>query len=199
MFKRVFDILVALLLLLGLFPVMILVALLIRWAMGGRVLFRQQRPGLHGKPFTMVKFRTMREAVDSHGKPLSDEVRLTRLGCFLRQSSLDELPALLNVLKGEMSMVGPRPLLIEYLPLYSKEQMRRHDVMPGITGWAQVNGRNDISWDEKFCLDTWYVDNRTFLLDIRILLMTIWKVLKWEGISQKGHITVEKFTGNKNK
>jgi lipopolysaccharide/colanic/teichoic acid biosynthesis glycosyltransferase len=165
--------------------------------MGAPILFRQRRPGLHGAPFEMVKFRTMRDAVDAGGQALPDSERLTRLGRFMRASSLDELPELWNVLKGDMSLVGPRPLLIEYLPLYSSEQARRHDVRPGVTGWAQVNGRNAISWDEKFALDVWYVDNRSLWLDLRIIGLTLRKVLRREGISAAGEATMPKFRGSK--
>ncbi len=175
---------------------MLIVALLIHLKMGSKVLFRQQRPGLHGKPFTMLKFCTMRDETDSDGEPLSDDQRLTSFGKLLRKMSVDELPELWNVLRGDMSLVGPRPLLMEYLPLYNAEQMRRHDVPPGITGWAQVNGRNAISWPEKFRYDIWYVDNHSFYLDIKILIMTVKKVLWREGITQQGHVSMEKFTGN---
>jgi lipopolysaccharide/colanic/teichoic acid biosynthesis glycosyltransferase len=159
------------------------------------VFFRQVRPGLHGRPFTMVKFRTMRDAVDGEGRPLPDELRITPLGRFLRGTSLDELPELWNVLRGEMSLVGPRPLLMEYLPLYTPEQARRHEVRPGITGWAQVNGRNAIGWEEKFRLDSWYVDHRSLWLDLKILLLTVKKVFVREGISQEGQATMERFRG----
>lgn len=169
---------------------------MIRREMGAPVLFRQTRPGLRGKPFQMIKFRTMRDAIDTDGRPLPDAERLTDLGRFLRASSLDELPELWNVLKGEMSLVGPRPLLMEYLPLYSPEQARRHEVRPGVTGWAQVNGRNAISWDEKFALDVWYVDNRNLWLDLTIILLTIRRVIKRDGISAAGEATMSKFTGN---
>jgi len=164
--------------------------------MGSPVIFRQERPGLHGRPFRMIKFRTMRNATDAAGNPLPDAQRMTRVGTFLRSSSIDELPELWNVLRGEMSLVGPRPLLMEYLPLYSPEQARRHDVKPGITGWAQINGRNALSWDEKFALDVWYVDNRSFLLDLKILALTVKKVVVREGISQQGQATMEKFRGS---
>lgn len=195
--KRFMDILGAVFALLLLAPVLVVVALLVRRQMGAPVLFRQTRPGLHGKPLQMVKFRTMRSAIDSQGLPLPDSERLTRLGRILRATSLDELPELWNVLKGDMSLVGPRPLLMEYLPLYTPEQARRHDVRPGITGWAQVNGRNAISWDEKFALDVWYVDNRTIWLDLKIIWMTVKKVLIREGISAEGEVTMPKFTGEK--
>ncbi|ANQ23066.1 sugar transferase [Vibrio natriegens] len=176
-------------------PVMLVTALLIRNKLGSPVLFTQTRPGLSGKPFEMVKFRTMKDAVDAHGNSLPDSERMTPFGDKLRNSSLDELPELWNVLKGDMSLVGPRPLLMQYLPLYSKEQARRHDVRPGVTGWAQINGRNAISWEDKFKLDVWYVDNRSLLLDIKILFLTVKKVFVKEGISADGHVTVEPFTG----
>lgn len=194
--KRIIDIFGASFGLLLLSPVLAIVAYKIRHEMGAPVIFRQTRPGHNGKPFRMIKFRTMRDAVDADGRPLPDEERLTKLGQFLRASSLDELPELWNVLKGEMSLVGPRPLLMEYLPLYSPEQARRHEVRPGITGWAQVNGRNAISWDEKFALDVWYVDNQSFWLDLKIIWLTIRKVIKRDGISAKGEATMSKFTGN---
>lgn len=178
-------------------PLLLGVALLVRWKLGGIILFRQTRPGLHGKPFQMIKFRTMRDAFRLDGQLLPDAERMTPLGRFLRSTSLDELPELWNVLKGDMSLVGPRPLLMEYLPLYSPEQARRHDVRPGITGWAQVNGRNAISWEEKFALDVWYVDNRSFWLDLRILLLTIRRVLIRDGINAQGEATMSKFTGTR--
>jgi lipopolysaccharide/colanic/teichoic acid biosynthesis glycosyltransferase len=193
--KRIFDILVASAGLILLAPLLVAIALAIRLTMGSPVLFRQLRPGRDGRPFSMVKFRTMRAATDEQGEPLPDALRITALGQFLRATSLDEVPELWNVLRGEMSIVGPRPLLLEYLPLYSDEQARRHEVRPGITGWAQVNGRNAIGWDEKFRLDVWYVDNRSFWLDCRIVLMTLKKVFAREGISQDGHATMERFTG----
>ena len=195
MSKRVLDILGGIFGLLVFYPVIVTVALLIRLQMGSPVFFRQTRPGRDGKPFQIFKFRTMRDVVDARGNLLADAERLTRLGRFLRSSSLDELPELWNVLKGDMSLVGPRPLLMEYLPLYSPEQARRHEVRPGITGWAQVNGRNAISWDQKFTLDVWYVDNRSLWLDLKIIWLTIRKVLKREGISAAGEATVPKFTG----
>jgi len=197
MFKRFIDISASLCALVLLAPVMAIVAWNIRKKLGSPVLFRQVRPGRDGKPFEMVKFRTMRDAVDNDGHPLADAERMTPFGGFLRSSSLDELPELWNVLKGDMSLVGPRPLLMEYLPLYSQEQSRRHEVRPGVTGWAQVNGRNALSWDEKFKLDVWYVDNRTFLLDFKILFMTVKKVVVKEGISADDNVTMSKFTGNK--
>ena len=194
--KRTLDVLLAVFALLILCPVIMLTALLISIGLGLPVLFRQARPGLNGKPFEMIKFRTMRDAEDKHGNQLPDEQRLTKLGQFLRAASLDELPELWNVLKGDMSLVGPRPLLMEYLPLYSDEQRRRHEVRPGVTGWAQVNGRNAISWDEKFKLDVWYVDNQSFWLDIKILFLTAFKVFKRDGISQEGKVTMERFKGS---
>lgn len=197
MFKRFIDISASLCALVLLAPVMAIVAWNIRKKLGSPVLFRQVRPGRDGKPFEMVKFRTMRDAVDNDGHPLADAERMTPFGGFLRSSSLDELPELWNVLKGDMSLVGPRPLLMEYLALYSQEQNRRHEVRPGVTGWAQVNGRNALSWDEKFKLDVWYVDNRTFLLDLKILFMTVKKVVVKEGISADDNVTMSKFTGNK--
>jgi lipopolysaccharide/colanic/teichoic acid biosynthesis glycosyltransferase len=194
--KRGFDFLVSVWGLLILLPVLVVVGLLVATLLGKPVFFRQTRPGLHGKPFQMIKFRTMLDAYDKDGNPLPDDQRLTRFGAFLRATSLDELPELWNVLKGDMSLVGPRPLLMEYLPLYSAEQKRRHEVRPGITGWAQVNGRNALSWDEKFKLDVWYVDHRSFWLDLKILLLTFKKVFVREGIAQDGHVTMEKFKGN---
>jgi lipopolysaccharide/colanic/teichoic acid biosynthesis glycosyltransferase len=176
-------------------PVLLGVSVAVRLSLGSPVLFRQTRPGLGGKPFEMLKFRTMRDAHDARGNPLPDAERLTPLGRFLRATSLDELPELVNVLRGEMSLVGPRPLLMEYLPLYTPEQARRHEVRPGITGWAQVNGRNALSWEEKFRLDVWYVDHRSFWLDLRILARTVAKVFAREGISQEGQATMERFRG----
>ncbi|MDY7587380.1 sugar transferase [Vibrio cholerae] len=193
--KRVFDFLVSLTALIVLSPIIVFVARKIRSNLGSPVLFRQTRPGLNGKPFEMIKFRTMKDAVDANGNPLPDSERMTPFGDKLRNSSLDELPELWNVLNGDMSLVGPRPLLMQYLPLYSKEQARRHEVRPGLTGWAQINGRNAISWEEKFKLDVWYVDNRSFWLDLRILLLTVKKVFVKEGISADGHVTIAPFTG----
>ncbi|MCX9514972.1 sugar transferase [Vibrio cholerae] len=193
--KRFFDVLVSLTAFIVLSPIIALVAWKIRKNLGSPVLFRQTRPGLNGQPFEMIKFRTMKYAVDANGNPLPDSERMTPFGDKLRNSSLDELPELWNVLKGEMSLVGPRPLLMQYLPLYSKEQARRHEVRPGVTGWAQINGRNAISWEEKFKLDVWYVDNRSFWLDLRILLLTVKKVFVKEGISADGHVTIAPFTG----
>lgn len=195
--KKLFDIVVAAFGLLILAPFIGLLAWQIRRNMGCPVLFRQTRPGLYGRPFEMIKFRTMKDAMDAQGTSLPDSERMTPFGQFLRSTSLDELPELWNVLKGDMSLVGPRPLLLEYLPLYSEEQYRRHEVRPGITGWAQVNGRNAISWKERFKLDVWYVDNQSFLLDIKILYLTVKKVLAREGISgEDGEATMNKFTGN---
>ncbi|WP_405120540.1 sugar transferase [Pseudomonas leptonychotis] len=195
--KRLFDIIAALLGLLLLLPLMALVFWQVRRKLGSPVFFRQVRPGLNGKPFEMIKFRTMRDAVNVAGDQLPDSERMTPLGRFLRSSSLDELPELWNVLKGEMSLVGPRPLLMEYLPLYSQEQYRRHEVRPGVTGWAQINGRNALSWDEKFKLDIWYVDNRSFWLDLKIIVFTVKKVVVRDGISADGEVTMTKFTGDK--
>ncbi len=195
MSKRLFDLFASFLGLLVLSPIIVIVAWKIRKNLGSPVLFRQTRPGLNGQPFEMIKFRTMKDAVDANGNPLPDSERMTPFGDKLRNSSLDELPELWNVLKGEMSLVGPRPLLMQYLPLYSKEQARRHEVRPGVTGWAQINGRNAISWEEKFKLDVWYVDNRSFWLDLRILLLTVKKVFVKEGISADGHVTIAPFTG----
>lgn len=196
MIKRLFDFVVSSLLLLLIAPVMGVIACLILFKLGFPILFRQTRPGKHGKPFEMVKFRTMLEGREIDGKKLTDAHRMTPIGRLLRSTSADELPELFNVLKGDMSLVGPRPLLMEYLPLYSSEQNRRHEVKPGITGWAQVNGRNNLSWEEKFKLDIWYVDNRTFWLDLKILFLTVKKVLVRDGISGGGEVTMSKFTGN---
>ncbi|QXH52906.1 sugar transferase [Pseudomonas fakonensis] len=195
--KRLFDVVAASLGLLALSPVMLVVALLIRRRLGSPVLFTQVRPGLGGKPFKMVKFRTMRDAVDSQGNALPDDQRMTPFGSFLRATSLDELPELWNVIKGEMSLVGPRPLLMEYLPLYSAEQYRRHEVRPGVTGWAQINGRNALSWEDKFKLDVWYVANRSFWLDLKIIFLTLKKVVRRDGISAAGEATMSKFSGNR--
>ncbi len=194
--KRLFDFLVAFTLLLALSPVILVTALLVRIKLGSPVLFSQARPGLHGKIFKMYKFRSMTSETDSQGNLLPDSQRLTSFGKFLRASSLDELPGLWNVLIGHMSLVGPRPLLVEYLPLYSNEQAKRHNVRPGITGWAQVNGRNALTWQKKFALDVWYVEHQSFLLDIKILLLTVVKVLKRSDISAEGQATMSKFTGN---
>ena len=196
MVKRVFDAMVALVALCLLSPVLVLVAWQIRRKLGSPVLFQQVRPGRYGRPFKMVKFRTMRDAIDADGNPLPDSERMTPFGSLLRSSSLDELPELWNVLKGEMSLVGPRPLLMEYLPLYTMDQARRHEVRPGVTGWAQINGRNAISWEDKFELDVWYVDNQSFWLDLKILLLTVKKVFVREGISGTGEVTMSKFSGS---
>lgn len=197
MIKRIFDAVVAGSVLIVLSPVLVVVALIVRLTLGSPVLFIQIRPGLHGEPFIFYKFRTMCDAVDSDGNPLPDEQRMTRVGNFLRATSLDELPGLWNVIKGDMSLVGPRPLLMEYLPLYDDKQQRRQEVKPGITGWAQINGRNALSWEEKFRLDVWYVENHNIWLDIKILFSTIKKVLIREGISSESHVTAEKFTGTR--
>lgn len=194
--KRLFDFVIALFLLILLSPLIVVIYVLVMLKLGRPVFFRQKRPGLHGEIFSMIKFRTMKDILDEKGEPAPDSVRLTSFGKALRAASLDELPGLWNVLKGDMSLVGPRPLLVEYLPLYSKEQARRHDVRPGITGWAQVNGRNALSWEEKFKFDVWYVDNQSFLLDIKILYLTVKKVFKKEGISAEGEVTMHKFTGS---
>lgn len=195
--KRFFDILVSFFALVIFSPILVFLAWKIRKNLGSPVLFRQTRPGLNGTPFEMVKFRTMRDAVDANGNPLPDADRMTVFGNKLRNSSLDELPELWNVLKGDMSLVGPRPLLMQYLPLYNQEQARRHEVRPGVTGWAQINGRNAISWEEKFKYDVWYVDNRTILLDIKILIQTVKTVLIKEGISAKDEVTMPPFKGSK--
>ncbi|SRR5258707_11813990 len=194
--KRIFDLLAALAALILLSPVILLIAVSVRVLLGKPILFRQQRPGFKGRPFFIYKFRTMNEARNPEGNLLPDSERLTGLGGFLRSLSLDELPELFNILRGDMSMVGPRPLIMAYLPLYSKEQMRRHDVYPGLTGWAQVNGRNAIDWQTRFALDLWYVDHRSFWLDIKIIFRTLWKVIKRENISQPGQATIEAFKGN---
>lgn len=194
-YKRPFDLAIASAAALICSPVLVVIAGLVYWKHSSPVLFRQQRPGLHGKPFTLYKFRTMTDARDADGNLLPDADRLTSFGRFLRRTSLDELPELINVLKGDMSLVGPRPLLMHYLDRYTPEQARRHEVQPGITGWAQINGRNAVSWEEKFRLDVWYVDHVSFWLDLKILFLTAWKVLRKEGISQDGHATMPQFTG----
>jgi lipopolysaccharide/colanic/teichoic acid biosynthesis glycosyltransferase len=194
--KRLFDLIMTLPLLILLSPVMLLISIAVAVRHGFPILFRQERPGYKEEIFTIYKFRTMLDRNDARGNPLPDENRLTKLGRFLRTTSLDELPELINVLKGEMSLVGPRPLLISYLPLYNAEQSRRHEVLPGITGWAQVHGRNILTWQEKFALDVWYVDHWSLWLDIKIISMTIVKVLRREGISQPGRATSEPFKGN---
>ena len=193
--KRLFDLALTLPGLLLAAPILLLTALAVLLVEGRPVFFRQPRPGYRGQIFTVIKFRTMRHQVDASGQPLPDSQRLSRLGRFLRATSLDELPELLHVLRGQMSLVGPRPLLVHYLPLYSPEQARRHDVLPGITGWAQINGRNALTWEEKFRLDVWYVDHWSLRLDARILALTMWKVLRREGISAPGHATNSEFLG----
>jgi lipopolysaccharide/colanic/teichoic acid biosynthesis glycosyltransferase len=194
--KRLFDVALSLVLLIILAPVMAVIAAIIRLHLGAPVLFRQERIGRAARPFTLVKFRTMNSACDSHGVPLPDERRIGRLGLLLRSTSVDELPELWNVLVGDMSLVGPRPLLPEYLPLYSEEQKRRHEMRPGITGWAQVNGRNAISWEKKFELDVWYIDHWSFWLDVRILYLTLVSVLRAENIAQPDRLTSDKFRGS---
>lgn len=197
MTKRIFDLIFATSGVVIFLPVIALVALLVRIKLGSPVFFYQERPGLHGELFRIVKFRTMLDATNADGVVLPDKDRLTEFGKFLRATSMDELPELWNVIKGEMSIIGPRPLLVEYLPLYSKEQFRRHDVRPGITGWAQINGRNALSWDDKFRLDVWYVENRSFLLDMKILFLTVKKVIVKDGISAEGEATMPKFEGSR--
>lgn len=194
--KRSFDFVISSILCIMLCVPFLIIAILVRSKLGSPIIFKQQRPGLYGKKFHVYKFRTMTDEKDKEGNFLPDDVRLTSFGKLLRKLSLDELPQLINVVKGDISLVGPRPLLMEYLPLYTAEQARRHEVRPGITGWAQVNGRNAISWEDKFKLDVWYVDNQSFWLDIKILLLTVIKVFKSEGISQQGHVTMQKFTGS---
>lgn len=195
--KRIFDLALTIPGLILISPLLLLIALLIWIIHGNPVLFRQTRPGLRGKPFQVYKFRTMSDARDAQGNLLPDAERLTRLGHFLRSASLDELPEVLNVLAGQMSLVGPRPLLMQYLERYTPEQARRHEVVPGITGWAQINGRNALTWEDKFRLDVWYVDHWSLGLDIKIILLTLWKVIHREGISQPGHSTAEEFMGSK--
>ena len=199
MLKRLLDIIIASIALILLSPLYALVAYKVKKNLGSPVLFRQVRPGLHGKPFEMIKFRTMKDAVDEQGNPLPDSERLTPFGQMLRSTSLDEMPELWNVIKGDMSIVGPRPLLMEYLPLYSPEQAKRHDVRPGMTGHAQVNGRNAIGWEEKFKLDTWYVENQSIWLDFKIMFKTVHKVLAKDDISAEGEATMTRFTGSQNK
>ena len=196
-FKRLIDIICSLIGLILFSPILLVVALLIRINLGSQVFFTQTRLGKDGKEFKMIKFRTMKDSLDKFGQLLPDEQRLTKFGKILRSTSLDELPELINVLKGDMTLVGPRPLLVEYKELYSERQFRRHEVSPGITGWAQINGRNAISWNERFELDVWYVDNISFLLDMKILVMTILKVIKRDGINEQGQASMSKFTGNK--
>jgi len=198
MYKRIFDLFLSIFLIIIFLPIYILIAILIFWKIGSPILFKQKRPGKNGKIFSIYKFRTMTNEKNEQGELLPDEQRLVGVGKFIRSTSLDELPQLFNVLKGEMSFVGPRPLLVEYLPLYNKRQSKRHDVKPGITGWAQVNGRNAISWEEKFELDVWYVENQSFILDMKIFWMTLLKVLKRSDISSNTSITMEKFKGNRN-
>ena len=195
--KRLLDVIAASVALIVLSPLLLVLALLVLAEFGPPVIFQQLRPGYKGRPFSIYKFRTMTEDRDSRGRPLSDSVRLTRLGRLMRSLSLDELPELFNILRGDMSAVGPRPLLMEYLPLYSPRQIRRHDVYPGLTGWAQINGRNALDWDTRFEYDLWYVDHHSFWLDLKILLLTPVKVLSREGISHPGHATMEPFKGNK--
>ncbi len=197
--KRLLDIIIASIALILLSPLYAFVAYKVKKNLGSPVLFRQIRPGLHGKPFEMIKFRTMKDAVDEQGNPLPDSERLTPFGQMLRSTSLDEMPELWNVIKGDMSIVGPRPLLMEYLPLYSPEQAKRHDVRPGMTGYAQVNGRNAIGWEEKFKLDTWYVENQSIWLDFKIMFKTIHKVLAKDDISAEGEATMTRFTGSQHK
>lgn len=194
--KRLFDLTAAILLLCCTSVIILFTIAIVRLKIGSPVFFKQVRPGLGGKPFTLYKFRTMTDERDSEGNLLPDAVRLTKTGRLIRKLSIDELPQLLNVVKGDLSLVGPRPLLMDYLPLYTKQQARRHEVKPGITGWAQVNGRNAISWEKKFELDVWYVDNRSFLLDLKILCLTVRKVIVSEGIQQTNHVTAERFTGS---
>jgi len=193
--KRAFDVLIAAIGLVLFGPLMLVIASVVAIKMGRPVLLRQKRPGLHGKPFYLCKFRTMTNAVDAQGQVLPDEDRLTRIGAWLRSASLDELPELWNVVRGDMSLVGPRPLLVEYLELYTPEQARRHSVRPGITGWAQINGRNASSWSDRLAQDIWYVDNQSFWLDIKILCMTAWKVVARADVSHEGHATMPRFTG----
>ncbi|WP_180179681.1 sugar transferase [Acinetobacter sp. YH12041] len=199
MIKRLLDIILAGAALIILSPLYAFVAYKVKKNLGSPVIFRQVRPGLHGKPFEMIKFRTMKDAVDAQGNPLPDSERLTAFGQMLRSTSLDEMPELWNVIKGDMSIVGPRPLLMEYLPLYSPEQAKRHDVRPGMTGHAQVNGRNAIGWEEKFKLDTWYVENQSIWLDFKIMFKTVHKVLAKDDISAEGEATMTRFTGSQNK
>ncbi|KZR85774.1 putative sugar transferase EpsL [Synechococcus sp. MIT S9504] len=194
--KSLVDRLVALLSLALLSPLLLVVALLVRWHLGAPILFRQERPGFQGRPFRLIKFRTMTSARGVSGLLLPDSERLTSFGIWLRATSIDELPSLINILRGEMSFIGPRPLLMEYLPLYSPEQARRHDLKPGFSGWAQINGRNAISWEEKFRLDVWYVNNKNLMLDLYILVLTIWRVVRREGINAVGEATMAPFTGS---
>ena len=195
--KRLIDVVLSVAVLLVFLPVMAVTAILVRWHFGSPVFFRQRRPGLNGEPFYLLKFRTMLDSHAGGDDCRTDAERLTRFGRLLRATSLDELPELWNVLRGEMSLIGPRPLLMEYLPLYTSTQQRRHEVRPGITGWTQVNGRNSLSWDERFALDVWYVDNRSFWLDTKIVFLTIWQVLRSDGITADGEATMSKFTGSR--
>lgn len=195
--KRMLDVVLSAALLLATAPLMLTLALMVRVDLGRPVLFRQLRPGLHGEPFSLVKFRSMRDLRDDEGRLLPNETRLTRFGRFLRSTSLDELPELWNVLAGDMSLVGPRPLLMEYLPLYNERQARRHEVRPGMTGWAQVNGRNTVPWEERFEMDVWYVENRSLWLDVRILVATVGRILTRDGISTPGRATIERFQPSK--
>lgn len=197
-FKRIFDFLFALIVLISLSPILLLVTLCLLFANNGKPFFFQSRPGLNGKTFKIIKFKTMNDRKDTSGNLLSDSERLTTVGSFVRKTSIDEIPQLFNVLKGEMSLIGPRPLLVQYLELYNEYQMRRQEVRPGITGWAQVNGRNAISWKQKFDFDVWYVDNISFSVDFKIFFLTIKKVFVREGISSEGHVTIEPFKGNNN-
>jgi len=196
--KRIFDLIVLSTGFLFILPIFITIAIVVKTKLGSPIFFKQSRPGLNGKIFKMIKFRTMLDATDKQGKQLPDGRRMTLVGDFLRSASLDELPGLFNVFKGDMSIVGPRPLLVQYLPLYNDEQNRRHNVRPGITGWAQVNGRNAITWEQKFSFDIWYVDNQSFWLDVKIILLTVKKVLVREGINADGHVTVAPFRGTLN-
>jgi sugar transferase EpsL len=195
-YKRAFDLICGIVLLIALAPLLAAIALVVRLSLGSPVLFRQVRPGYKARPFICLKFRTMTQARDANGQLLADAERLTPLGQFLRSTSLDELPELLNVIRAEMSLVGPRPLLMQYLERYTPEQSRRHEVKPGITGWAQINGRNAANWEDKFAYDVWYVDNYNIWLDLKIIVLTVWKTLKREGISKPGHATMEEFRGN---
>jgi sugar transferase EpsL len=195
--KRIFDIVAAIIILIVFSPILLTVTFLVKVRLGSPIFFKQLRPGLYSEPFHFYKFRTMTEERDEFGELLHDHYRLTPFGKFLRKTSFDEFPQLINVIKGDISLVGPRPLLMEYLPLYTEEQKKRHQVKPGITGWAQINGRNSISWEEKFKLDVWYVNNQSFLLDLKILFLTIFKVLRSHGINQQGNATVEKFKGSR--
>ncbi len=197
--KRIFDLIIAIISLVFALPLMIVIAAGVLWKMGRPVIFKQQRPGLDGRPFMLYKFRTMTDDRDEGGRLLPDSERLTPLGIWMREFSLDELPQIFNVIKGDLSIVGPRPLLMEYLMLYDDTQKKRHTVRPGITGWAQVNGRNSITWEEKFEMDVWYAENRTFLIDLRIIMMTIQKVIKREGITEEGESTASAFQGNMKK